>query len=249
VWQYAGSRNETKDGFAMTTDEATVTKQPRRTALRQTTLMDSVYQEILARLQTGQIGPEDRVLDYEVAQEFECTRMPVRQALLRLVNEGYLVGTTRGFVTPALTAEDVREIFEVRRLLEPGAAASAALFLTDGQLAGLGAAYRKCRRSCQKRDIAMMMDANVEFRGVWLEAVQNVRLKGMILRFADHTRQVRHETMLKSDTLKLVADGMQVVLKGFVERNPVLVRTATQAFLDDAEQQYFLDTGDSSSVS
>jgi DNA-binding GntR family transcriptional regulator len=249
VWQYAGSRNETKDGFAMTTDEATVTKQPRRTALRQTTLMDSVYQEILARLQTGQIGPEDRVLDYEVAQEFECTRMPVRQALLRLVNEGYLVGTTRGFVTPALTAEDVREIFEVRRLLEPGAAASAALFLTDGQLAGLGAAYRKCRRSCQKRDIAMMMDANVEFRGGWLEAVQNVRLKGMILRFADHTRQVRHETMLKSDTLKLVADGMQVVLKGFVERNPVLVRTATQAFLDDAEQQYFLDTGDSSSVS
>ncbi len=44
--------------------------------------MESVYQEILGRLQRGQIGHQDRVLDYEIAREFECTRMPVRQALL-----------------------------------------------------------------------------------------------------------------------------------------------------------------------
>jgi hypothetical protein len=37
---------------------------------------------------------------------------------------------------------------------------------------------------------------------------------------------------------------MQMLLKGFVERDPVAVRTATQAFLDDAEQQYFLEGGD-----
>jgi len=228
----------------MTTAETTVIKQPRRTALRPTTLMESVYQEILGRLQRGQIGHQDRVLDYEIAREFECTRMPVRQALLRLVNEGYLVGTTRGFVTPALTAQDVREIFDVRRLLEPSAAAATVAVLSDEQLAGLSAAYRKCRRAYEKHDIALMAEANVEFRGIWLETVQNSRLKGTILRFADHTRQVRHETMSKRGTMKIIADGMQVLLKGFVERDPVAVRTATQAFLDDAEQQYFLEGGD-----
>jgi hypothetical protein len=45
--------------------------------------------------------------------------------------------------------------------------------------------------------------------------------------------------------MKIVANGMQALLKGFVERDPVKVRTATQAFLDDAEQQYFLDAGES----
>ena len=69
----------------MATADPTVIKQPRRTALRPATLMESVYQEVLGRLQRGQIGPDDRVLDYEIAEEFECTRMPVRQALLRLV--------------------------------------------------------------------------------------------------------------------------------------------------------------------
>jgi DNA-binding GntR family transcriptional regulator len=228
----------------MATADPTVIKQPRRTALRPATLMESVYQEVLGRLQRGQIGPEDRVLDYEIAEEFECTRMPVRQALLRLVNEGYLIGTTRGFITPVLTAEDVREIFEVRRMLEPGAAAAAAAVLADEQLAGMGAAYRKCRRAFERKDIGLMTEANVEFRAIWLEGVLNTRLKGTILRFADHTRQVRHGTMTKPGTMKLIVDGMQVLLKGFVDRDAMKVRSATQGFIDDAEQQYFLNSDD-----
>jgi hypothetical protein len=54
------------------------------------------------------------------------SRMPAREALLRLTNERYLVGTTRGFVTPRLSLEDIRDIFAVRLLLEPRAAANAA---------------------------------------------------------------------------------------------------------------------------
>jgi DNA-binding GntR family transcriptional regulator len=221
--------------------EPAASKQPRRTVLRAATLMELIYQEMLGRLQRNQIGPHDRVLDHEIAREFECTRMPVRQALLRLVNEGYLVGTTRGFVTPELTEQDVREIFEVRRLLEPNAAANTVKVLTDRQLASLASAYRKCRRGAEKNDIPLISEANVEFRGIWLEAVQNARLKGTILRFADHARQVRRGTMTKRGTLKIVADGMQQLLQGFVERDPLQVRSATEAFLDAAEQQYFRD--------
>lgn len=228
----------------MAVSESAPAKQPRRTALRATTLMESVYQEILGRLQRGQVSPEDRILDYEVAREFECTRMPVRQALLRLVNEGYLVGTTRGFVTPVLTAQDVREIFQVRRLLEPSAAAGTVNVLNDRQLAALAAAYRKCRLGYERDDIPLVAEANVEFRAIWLEAVQNARLKGTILRFADHARLVRRNTMSKRGTTRLVVEGLNLWLQGFRDRDPVAVRSATLTFLDDAEQQYFLDSSD-----
>ncbi|MGI4855710.1 MAG: GntR family transcriptional regulator [Janthinobacterium lividum] len=226
----------------MTVDDPTATKQPRRTALRANTLMESVYQEILGRLQRGQLGGDDRILDYEVAQEFACTRMPVRQALLRLVNEGYLVGTTRGFVLPVLTEQDVREIFDVRRLLEPRAAASVVADLNDAQLSGLTAAYRKCRRAAQKRDVTMMTDANITFRSIWLDGIKNVRLKGEILRFSDHTMQVRLSTLPKPGTGKLIADGMERLLEGFLARDAAKVRQASEAFLDDAEHQYFLES-------
>ena len=89
-----------------------------------------------------------------MAEEFDCTRMPVRQALLRLVSEGYLIGTTRGFVTPTLTNDDIHEIFEVRRLLEPSAAAGAVAILDDRQDAALKRAFQKAVKAHDKRDAA-----------------------------------------------------------------------------------------------
>jgi len=219
--------------------DSTVIKLPRRTALKATTLSEAIYIEIRARLQRGEVGTEDRVLDYEVAKEFDCTRMPVRQALLRLVNDGYLIGTTRGFVVPTLTSDDIHEIFEVRRLLEPAAAASAAAVLIDAQEAALEAAYKKMRRGFDKRSAAVMIDANIEFRDVWLSAVQNERLKATIARFVDHAQQVRLGTLNNRGTQKIALDGMRALVEGFVERDAKLVKTAMLEFILSAEQQYF----------
>ena len=221
----------------MAQDSAKLVKLPRRTALKQTTLSESVYAEIRSRLQRGEIGPNDRVLDYEVAEEFDCTRMPVRQALLRLVSEGYLIGTTRGFVTPTLTNDDIHEIFEVRRLLERGAGAVA--ILDDRQDAALKRAFQKAVKAHDKRDAALMIEANMEFRDVWLGAVQNARLQDTIRRFTDHAQQVRLGTLSDPGTQKIVVDGMRALLEGFLERDPRKIKTAMLAFIVNAEQQYF----------
>ena len=63
--------------------EPAARKSPRRTALAaEGTLSHSIYAAMLQRLQKGQIGPHDRVLDHELAQQFQCTRMPARLASL-----------------------------------------------------------------------------------------------------------------------------------------------------------------------
>jgi DNA-binding GntR family transcriptional regulator len=220
-------------------NDSKVVKLPRRTTLKPTTLSESIYQEVRARLQRGEIGPDERVLDYEIAEEFDCTRMPVRQALLRLANEGYLIGTTRGFVVPTITTEDIHEIFEIRRLLEPAAAASAAAVLTSAQEAELKKAYQKARRAYEKRDVEQMIAANIEFRSTWLTAVQNTRLRSTIMRFVDHAQQIRLGTLTNPDTQKIVVDGMRTLLEAFVERDPKLIKVAMLEFMLNAEQQYF----------
>ncbi|WP_322032205.1 GntR family transcriptional regulator [Paraburkholderia sp. J76] len=224
----------------MTTPVEKLAKSPARTALTQTTLTETIYQEVRTRLQRGNIGPNERILDYEIADEFGCTRMPVRQALVRLVNEGFLVGTTRGFVIPRLTNDDVHEIFEVRRLLEPGAAAGATAALTDKQHAALKRAYQKAARACEKQDGAALIAANVEFRDVWLSAVQNSRLQDTIRRFTDHAQQVRSLTLTDSSTQKIALTGMRDLLEGFLERDSKRVRTLMLEFILNAEQRYFI---------
>ncbi|MEM5328323.1 GntR family transcriptional regulator [Paraburkholderia sp. JHI2823] len=224
----------------MSNTPAKAPKAPRRTALRQTTLSETIYSEIRTRLQRGTIGIDDRILDYEIADEFNCTRMPVRQALLRLVNEGYLVGTFRGFIVPTLMPDDVREIFEVRRLLEPSAAASAAATIDENCVDAMKRAYQQARKACTKKDGDSMIEANVAFRDAWLGAVRNSRLQDAIRRFADHAQQVRLHTLRDHATQKIVVDGMKAILDGFNDRDPARIRSAMLDFITGAEHRYFM---------
>lgn len=227
----------------MTDADTKVVKLPRRTALKQTTLTETVYEAIRTRLRRGEIGPQARILDYEVADQFGCTRMPVRQALLRLVNEGYLEGTTRGFVIPTLTNDDVHDIFEVRRLLEPSAAAGTVAGLDKARDAALTRACKQARAAFEAHDTAALTDANIAFRMLWLDAVENTRLQNTIRRFADHAQQVRLATLDHAGTQKIVIEGMQELLDGFLARDARRVKTAMLEFILAAEQQYFARLG------
>ena len=88
-------------------------------------MKDVIYEEYLGRIQRGELAEEDRLVDTAIAAEFNVSRMPVRDALMRLAHEGYLASSTRGFTLPELTPRQILEIFELRRLIEPRAAALA----------------------------------------------------------------------------------------------------------------------------
>jgi len=85
-----------------------------------------------------------------------------------------------------------------------------------------------------------MIAANVEFRDVWLGAVQNRRLQETIRRFTDHAQQVRSLTLTDSSSQKIALDGMHDLLNGFVERDAKRVRTTMLEFILSAEQRYFV---------
>ena len=131
-------------------------------------LSERIYGDLRGRLQRCEIGPEDRLVDTEIAIAYGTSRMPVREALLRLANEGYLVGTTRGFTVPRLSLDDIREIFEVRRLLEPRAAANAARDLDDATRRELTTAIQEARQAVRDDDVDQLILSNSRFRAAWL---------------------------------------------------------------------------------
>jgi DNA-binding GntR family transcriptional regulator len=224
----------------MTALEKKAAKHPKRTPLKNYTLSETIYREVRNRLQRGEIGPDDRVLDYEIAQEYHCTRTPVRQALLRLTSDGYLVGTTRGFMLPTLTTQDINEVFEMRQLLEPHAASSVVDLLTEDHHMALTLAYHKARRAAEKNDPQMMIDANIAFRAIWVGQVKNRRLQDVILHFADQAQIVRLTTLSDPATQAIAARGLKQILDGFSARNGENVHQAMHEFVQLARQQYML---------
>ncbi len=202
-------------------------------------LSERIYGDLRGRLQRCEIGPEDRLVDTEIAIAYGTSRMPVREALLRLANEGYLVGTTRGFTVPRLSLDDIREIFEVRRLLEPRAAANAARDLDDATRREFTTANQEARQAVRDDDVDQLILSNSRFRAAWLGAVRNGRLATTIARFVDHVQTVRLGTLTDTVTRKVVADGLEGLYDAFMRRDPIVASERMASFMASAEQAFF----------
>ena len=53
-------------------------------------LADDVYDQILSAIVNGRIAPGERLIQEKIATEINVSRTPVREALLRLEQEGIL---------------------------------------------------------------------------------------------------------------------------------------------------------------
>jgi DNA-binding GntR family transcriptional regulator len=76
-----------------------------------------VYEQLRELIVWGRIAPGARIIEAEVAGRLNVSRTPVRAALQRLQQEGYVAASGTGLqsrlaVAP-LTQEDAREVFEI----------------------------------------------------------------------------------------------------------------------------------------
>ena len=87
--------------------------------------------EILERLRalilTGEYGPDERLIEEQLAERLGVSRTPVRQALTMLEAEGLVeIAPNRGATVCSFSIEDVWDIYDLRAVLEGHAARRAA---------------------------------------------------------------------------------------------------------------------------
>ncbi|MDP1899330.1 MAG: GntR family transcriptional regulator [Rubrivivax sp.] len=100
---------------------------------------DEAYSHILSALRLGRFRVGERLIPETIASEIGTSRMPVREALRRLAAEGLVtMRANRGVTVNALNLQDMREVFEMRAVLEGLAARLAAPRLGPAQLRQLG---------------------------------------------------------------------------------------------------------------
>jgi DNA-binding GntR family transcriptional regulator len=95
------------------------------------------YELLRADVLAGVFEPGTALLETTLAERYEISRTPIREALGRLEQDGLLERATRGYRVCSGTAQDVLDIYEARVALESEAAAGAAVRRTDLDLARL----------------------------------------------------------------------------------------------------------------
>jgi len=82
-------------------------------------LADDVYDEIIDAIMRREIGPEDVLVQEKLAAEMNISRTPVREALMRMQQEGVLEVSSRGsFTLYQMNDEEVKELYQARAAVE-----------------------------------------------------------------------------------------------------------------------------------
>jgi DNA-binding GntR family transcriptional regulator len=103
---------------------------------RSNSLVEDVYEAIFAQLMALKIAPGSRITVDSLVKEFSVSHTPIREALGRLEGEGLVLKTHLiGYrAAPQITRRRFDELYEMRLLLEPHAAAKAAAAMDEAKL-------------------------------------------------------------------------------------------------------------------
>jgi DNA-binding GntR family transcriptional regulator len=144
-------------------------------------LSEKAYRRLAEMIIEGEIAPGERLREMHLAEHLGTSRVPVREALQRLHDDGWLVKVPRsGARVKFPTLEDVDEVFDLRTLLEAEAVRLAVRHVSLADADELRALVALGYEASDRGDARAIVDANGRFHAAVAELSQSKLLCQML---------------------------------------------------------------------
>lgn len=149
-----------------------------RPPVRADSIADKVYAHLRRDIASGAFKAGERIREKALAERWNISRTPIREALLKLEAEGVVVcNSRRSYNVRILTVQDVKEIYETLGLLEGAIATAAAPRLTASDLTDLKYLNRMMKTAAAEADLQAFGEWNRRFHDVFILTLENHTLR------------------------------------------------------------------------
>lgn len=125
-------------------------------------LKDTIYNAIMEDIFSMDYRPGDILNEKNLVEKYNCSKSPVREALISLCSDNVLRNIPRyGYEVVRLTVEDINEMIQFRFILEGGILRERYERITSTQMDRLEAIDEKCNR--ETSDVWKHWEYNTEF--------------------------------------------------------------------------------------
>ena len=165
--------------------------------VQQLSLTDEAYGLLKAEILENRMPPGFQALEQDLAQRLNMSRTPVREALIRLQEEGLVeVVPRRGMRVLPLSPTDMQEIYEVLTCIEAEATAMLAKRRpSKRELSELVKATRDMEKALKKDDLEAWALADNRYHRELVGLCGNKRLAGIANTLMDQAHRVRMFTL------------------------------------------------------
>lgn len=181
---------------------------------------DWVYEEVRQAIIELRLKPGEPLREGTMAEQLGVSKTPVREALARLEQEGLVeTASFKGAVVSGYSPEDLREIYELRELLEGAAARAAATSASNETLtrmAALVAESRELRARDDLEGLAVLLGA---FDLVIYEQVANERIRALIENLKAHLARIGRLTEEIPGRVKASVEQHAAIVDAIVARD------------------------------
>ena len=140
-----------------------------------TLLRQTAYDYILDLIMTRQLLPGDKVPEAAVAQKFQISRTPVRDAMQQLANEGLLEIFPNRFVrVKTYEEDDILEIGALRLAMDTLSIKLASLFGSRADFMRLDEIAAACEEASRSDDHQNRRELDCSFICIWLRSQETV---------------------------------------------------------------------------
>jgi DNA-binding GntR family transcriptional regulator len=145
-----------------------------------------VYEQLKEKILTDLLKPLDSLNEKKLAHELETSKTPVREALQRLEKEGFVENIApKGYFVARISVHDIREVYEIREILECSAARIAALNADRDKNK-----YESLEIGSPEM-IHNILETNEQIHNTIIESLCNSRLVAIYEGLQDHIKRLR----------------------------------------------------------
>jgi DNA-binding GntR family transcriptional regulator len=145
-------------------------------------LTSAVADKLRDRIIRGEIPEGSQLRQDAIATQYKVSRIPVREALRQLDAEGLItIVPNRGAVVPALSPDDIEELFSIRALLEPEVLGLSIPRLTEQDFTDAEAVLRRYVSELRREDhLAAWGRLNWQFLSILYSRANQPRFMAII---------------------------------------------------------------------
>lgn len=159
-------------------------------------LRDHAYDEIREAVIAGSLAPGERIKERDVASQMGISTTPVKEALRRLEQEGFVVSTPRrGVMVSSVALTALEEIVQIRAVLESLAAGYASVKMSEESIGLLLGQLQAMKNLTLHGPLDELVEANTVFHEMIREGSDNQFIRRFINSLEPFDSSVRRQAL------------------------------------------------------
>ncbi len=163
-----------------------------------------MVEDLEGKIVSGELVPRQRITEEALAAEYGVSRSSLREAFRILESQGYIIHEPRkGVCVTSLTPELVRDVYEVRSVLEGLAMFLAVKNISSDQIKFMERINNEMNDASKEKNMIKYTNLNQQFHEKLIEASENDFLMATLTPINKMVKRIRAELFMEEETYKM----------------------------------------------